>query len=259
MKTHMLEINLISAQGLKVPTGKKHHNKTYAVVSIESTIKLRTAIDQLGGENPTWNDSFLFRVTDNFLSSDTSGISVEIYAVGFIRDTLIGTVRFLIGNCVNLHSGTPSCTSIQIRRPSGRFQGILNIAAKVMNGSDFSNIGNVTAIAYRDLMMGECIRRKSRKDRKEVSGNCSPASQENWASGSLCSEGGDSTSSSASSTPSALKEWNGVTNLAGTKGSKLTCRSPGLLCCLMGQMKTLNPLSSNENLCGFGGSPDRER
>ncbi|KAG2282308.1 hypothetical protein Bca52824_053528 [Brassica carinata] len=39
-----------------------------------------------------------FQVTSEFLFSKTSGVSIEICSVGYLRDHLIGTVRFLLSN-----------------------------------------------------------------------------------------------------------------------------------------------------------------
>ncbi|KAI4328861.1 hypothetical protein L6164_021184 [Bauhinia variegata] len=96
--TQVLEINLISAQGLKPQSFNLRRMQTYAVTWVDQHTKLRTQVDKLGGENPTWNDKFLFRVTSKFLASETSAVSVAIYSVGCFKDHLIGTVRFLISN-----------------------------------------------------------------------------------------------------------------------------------------------------------------
>ncbi|GAU13608.1 hypothetical protein TSUD_347120 [Trifolium subterraneum] len=58
----VLEINLISAQGLKPPSSLKRRFQTYALTWIDSSTKLRTRVDKIGGQNPTWNDKFLFKI-----------------------------------------------------------------------------------------------------------------------------------------------------------------------------------------------------
>ncbi|CAL1412658.1 unnamed protein product [Linum trigynum] len=128
MESKILEINLISAQGLKPQSAKLLQLQTYDVVWIHSAAKLRIQVDRVGGAKPI------------FLSNDTSGVSVEIYAVGCLRDSLVGTVRFLISN-LSLSSppaDTPSFTVLQIRRPSGRCYGVLNIGASVIDAADFT-------------------------------------------------------------------------------------------------------------------------
>ncbi|KAL5571532.1 hypothetical protein UlMin_021129 [Ulmus minor] len=255
--THVLEINLISAQGLKPPSGNLRRMQTYALAWVDPSTKLRTEIDHVGGENPTWNDRFLFRVTSEFLSRDTSGVDVEIYAVGCIRDSLIGTVRFLIGNFLDVNSKTPSFTALQIRRPSGRFHGVLNIGAMLMSCSDFSALSNISAIGHRDLM-GERFRRRRRKECQRELGNCSGESRENsCVESGEHSDGDDSSTSSSSTASTVLKDWNGFRDLAGNKGLKGTPNCPLLLCGLLSQRK-VHFQPSDENLHSFGGSPDRE-
>ncbi|GMI85886.1 hypothetical protein HRI_002257900 [Hibiscus trionum] len=153
---YLLEITLMSAQGLK-KTSKFRRMKTYALASIDSTVKLRTCIDGVGGQNPTWNDRFLFRVSPEFLYSETSGITIEIFDDGVFRDTLVGTVRLLVGNILRNGSShipvrVPSFNAVQVRRPSGRFQGVLNVGASVLFSSDVPAMYGVSAINFRDLI-----------------------------------------------------------------------------------------------------------
>jgi len=167
MQEQVLEINLISAQGLQPPSSPRRRLQTYALTWIDPSTKLRTRVDKVGGHNPTWNDKFLFRVTPEFLASDTSGISVAIYAVGTFRDHLIGTVRFLISNILSSPADpdaarTPCFSAVQIRRPSGRFHGVMNIGALVVEASDFPALHKISAIGYRDLM-GMKIKHHRRK------------------------------------------------------------------------------------------------
>ncbi|KAL0379449.1 UNVERIFIED_CONTAM: hypothetical protein Sangu_0009200 [Sesamum angustifolium] len=208
METHtILEINLITAQGLKTPSANLRRMQTYAVIWVNPGKKLRTRLDSLGGENPTWNDKFLFRVSNEFISGDTSAVSVEIFALGYIKDFLIGAVRFLLSTCLKrmipiASDGGGSVrssafTAVQIRRPSGRFQGVLNIAAAVYDSSEYPILGKVSA-------------QSSERERSDLS------------------DGGDSTTSSSSTASTALKEWNCVRELAGNKGLK--AEGGGLLC-----------------------------
>lgn len=255
----VLEINLISAQGLKPSSGSSRPVHTYALIWIDSTTKLRTGVDKVGGENPTWNDRFLFRVTPEFLSGDTSGIYVEIYTVGRIRDSLIGTVRLLIGNFLDVRAKTPSFTALQIRRPSGRFQGVLNVGATVISGADFATaLSNRSAIAYRDLMGGSFKGRVRRKDRRSESENFSEGSRENSLAESVDFSDGDESSTSSSSTAStALRDFNGIRELAGPKALKAS-QCSGFLCGLLFQ-RAMQPCPSDEKLEDLGGSQEMGR
>ncbi|KAL0666966.1 hypothetical protein Bca4012_029670 [Brassica carinata] len=124
--------------------------KTYAVAWVHSQRKLTTRVDYSGGANPTWNDKFVFRVSEDFLYADTSAVVVEIYTLHWFRDVHVGTIRVLISNLIppNRRPGyrsndeyrhTPPLgmrfVALQVRRPSGRPQGILNIGVGILDGS----------------------------------------------------------------------------------------------------------------------------
>lgn len=168
-ETHLLEINLISSQGLKMSSANLHRLQTYAIAWVDSDAKFRTRIDRLGGENPTRNEKFIFQVT----SDDTSGVSVEIYAARYIKDPLVGTVRFLLSSYISSASGgaigTSAFTAIQVRCTSGRFHGVLNIAATVLDGLDFGAIAASSAICFRDLMGKNRRQRKGSKKSEQSS------------------------------------------------------------------------------------------
>lgn len=245
-KTHLvLEINLISAQGLKPPSTPRRRLRTYAVTWINESTKLRTRVDKIGGQNPTWNDKFLFRVTSEFLASETSGISVAIYAIGTFRDHLVGTVRFLISNIISSSGAVdsaPCFTAVQIRRPSGRFHGVMNIGAMVIDGSGFPALDKISAIGYHDLM-GEKTQLKRTKTMEMKSKEGDEVSSESCEN-SFRGEGESSTTSSSDSPKTtALKDWNGIREMAGSKG--LT--AAGFLCCLAAQrnIHSLTPSKSN--------------
>ncbi|KAH7578005.1 hypothetical protein ACOSP7_000895 [Xanthoceras sorbifolium] len=239
MATHILKINLISAQGLKLQSSSRQM-RTYALAWVDPDTKLRSRVDRIGADNPTWNDMFFFKVTSGFLSSETSSLSIEIYAVGYLRDNLIGTARFLIGNIpLSATMKTPSFTAVQIRRPSGRCQGLLNIGAMLIDGSDIAALDGVSAIGYRDLM-GESPRgkhdggriRKSKSIMEELSnlGAVEDDSAENSPRG-----GGspNSTASSSSNASTALKELslNGSPKLP--PKNRIRSASDGVLCGLI--------------------------
>ena len=95
----LLELNIISAQDL-APVSKSI--KAYAVAWLNPERKLTTQIDPNGQNNPTWNEKFVFRVDDDFLTSDESLIIIEIYASAWLRDILIGTVTVLASNLLNI-------------------------------------------------------------------------------------------------------------------------------------------------------------
>jgi len=259
MKMKVLEINLISAQGLKPPSANLRRMQTYAIVWIDPSTKLRTRTDRVGSENPTWNDKFLFKVTPEYLSSETSGVSIEIYAIGCIRDALIGTVRFLVGNLrLSTPSAAitmPSCIALQIRRPSGRFHGVINIGANVIDGSDFWALHGASAIGFRDLM-GESIRRRRKERQRDTKSSVGEDVNHSCGESGDLSDGTDSTTSSSSTASTVLKDWNRVGDFAGTNLVRSSSDGGGLLCGLLMQRRLL-PCLSEQNLQSFG-EPQKE-
>lgn len=259
MENQILEINLISAQGLTTPPSNLRKMQTYALTWVDPAAKLRTRLDSLGGENPTWNDKFLFRVSDEFVAGETSAVSVQIFAVGYIKDFLIGTVRFLLSTCLARTAtprpiGTPAFNAVQIRRPSGRFVGVLNIAAAVYYSSDYPVLDKVSAVSFRDLM--EKKERESSRRQRRLSRGGSRRSQQSSGGESCEFSDADSTtsSSSSSSTSAALKEWNCVREMAG----KMKSNGGGLLCGLMVARK-IPSCSSDQNLDTWADPPDGSR
>ncbi|KAK6929705.1 C2 domain [Dillenia turbinata] len=155
----LLEINVISAQDL-APVAR--NMRAYAVAWVHPDRKLLTRVDTYGHTNPTWNDKFVFRVGDEFLKADTSAVMIEIYALHWFRDIHVGTVRILVSNVIppmdGGSHGHPGMrfVALQVRRRSGRPQGILNIGVALLNSSIrsmplYTNLSS-SAVGYRDLM-----------------------------------------------------------------------------------------------------------
>ncbi|KAA8548885.1 hypothetical protein F0562_000569 [Nyssa sinensis] len=159
----LLEINVISAQDLE-PVSK--NMRTYATAWVHPIRKLTTRVDNEGRNNPTWNDKFVFRVDEEFLCADTSAVMIEIYAVHWFRDCHVGTVRILVGNLIppldrqhHQYHGGMRFVALQVRRPSGRPQGILNIGVSLLDSSMrsmplYTQLSS-SAVGFRDLMREE--------------------------------------------------------------------------------------------------------
>ncbi|KMT13906.1 hypothetical protein BVRB_4g077470 [Beta vulgaris subsp. vulgaris] len=131
----LLHINIISARDL-APVSKSMN--TYVVGWVNPNRKLTTRVDHKGNNCPEWNDKFVFRVTPKFLNSDSSIVDIEIYSQAWLRDALIGSVRVSIANLIPTgyqNGSTRRSVALQIRRPSGRPQGILNVVVSVLDGS----------------------------------------------------------------------------------------------------------------------------
>nr|GLL31405.1 uncharacterized protein LOC109156029 [Ipomoea trifida] len=117
--------------------------QTYALAWVDSSAKLNTVVDQFGRENPTCNDKFLFRISLDFISSETSSVTFEFYVVACIKDILVGSVCFLLSSCptiVKASAGTPVFIAAEIQHPSERFHDVLNIRATVYKATKFDLI-----------------------------------------------------------------------------------------------------------------------
>lgn len=136
---YLLEISLISAQDL-APISKSM--QTYAMAWINPNKKHTTRTDQQGNKNPMWNDKFVFRLTNELLHSETATVTVEIYTVSWFRDVLVGMVRVLISDLITplirtLQTNTKNTrfVALQVRRPSGTPQGILNMGISLLDST----------------------------------------------------------------------------------------------------------------------------
>jgi hypothetical protein len=136
----LLEVTIISAQGLKPPSGLRRRLQAYAVAWVDTAHRLHTQPDRFGGLDPAWHERFLFRVHEAALADDSrAAVTVEIYAspngawhIG--GDSLIGSARFLLGDNRLLCRpvGSPAMFAVGVRRPSGRVHGLLNVATSLV-------------------------------------------------------------------------------------------------------------------------------
>ncbi|CAA2995890.1 anaphase-promoting complex subunit 1-like [Olea europaea subsp. europaea] len=136
--SHLLEVSLISAQDL-APLSKSM--RMYALTWVHPNRKLSTATDKRGHNNPTWNSKFAFPIDDEILESDNAAVTVEIYTLSWFRDVLVGTVQVLVRDLINPLSWNKTKSknirfvALQVRRPSGSPQGILNMGVRLLNSS----------------------------------------------------------------------------------------------------------------------------
>ncbi|KAK9735612.1 hypothetical protein RND81_04G215700 [Saponaria officinalis] len=131
----LLQINIISARDLAPVCGSM---STYAVGWVDPEKKQTTRVDHKGNNCPEWNDKFVFRVTPGFLKSESTTFVIEIYTQAWLRDVIIGSVRVSVASLVptpNSKGTARRAVALQIRRPSGRPQGILNVSVSVIDGT----------------------------------------------------------------------------------------------------------------------------
>ncbi|GFQ03549.1 hypothetical protein PHJA_002498700 [Phtheirospermum japonicum] len=113
--------------------------QTHAVAWITPNRKHTTRTDQKGHRNPTWNDKFIFAL-DN--ESGNATLAVEIYAASWFRDVLVGTVKVPISDLINPltrtrqnRGGNTRFVALQVRRPSGNPQGMLNMGVALLEST----------------------------------------------------------------------------------------------------------------------------
>ncbi|CAK8570659.1 unnamed protein product [Lathyrus sativus] len=137
----LLELNVISAQDLAEVCRSM---RTYAVAWMDPDRKLSTRVDSQGGTNPAWNDKFVFRVDEDFLYDENSTITIDIYAIHWFKDIHVGTAVVLSDDIVppsrpshsnNYKPPGIRFVGLQVRRPSGRSKGILNVGVAVLDSS----------------------------------------------------------------------------------------------------------------------------
>jgi hypothetical protein len=136
----LLEVTLISAQGLKPPSGLRRRLQAYAVAWVDAGHRIQTRPDASGGLDPAWHARLLFRVHEAALADDSrAAVTVEIYAAAagswhLGGDSLVGSARFLLGDhgLLSRPVGSPSMFAVGVRRPSGRVHGLLNLAASLV-------------------------------------------------------------------------------------------------------------------------------
>ena len=136
--SQLLELNLISARDL---AHVSRSMKPFAVAWINPARKLATRPDSAGQSNPTWNEKFVFRVGRDFLADESSAVAVEIHAKTRRGDVvLLGAVGVPVASLFSPPQTTPFKSkmrflSLQIRRPSGRPQGVLDVGVALLDGA----------------------------------------------------------------------------------------------------------------------------
>ncbi|XP_072967979.1 uncharacterized protein [Typha angustifolia] len=148
--SHLLEITIISAQDLKKWSQSVN---AYAAAWVHPGEKLYTQVDRVGRTDPTWNDKFVFRIDNAFLRSDTSAVTVTIYATRSClnprKDPILGVARILLSASLGpspANAGSRRVVALQVRQPrSLRPQGILNVAVALLDSYSHSNGKKLTS------------------------------------------------------------------------------------------------------------------
>ncbi|KVI07335.1 uncharacterized protein LOC112508589 [Cynara cardunculus var. scolymus] len=137
-RSKRLEITLISGHDLP-PIAR--NLTTYAVAWLKPDHKLTTQVDHGGHTNPKWDHKFVFNLDRSFSISDTTTtVTFEIYNVGWLRDFLVGSAQVIVSNLVERRSKNHRPVTVQLRRPTGILQGVLNVGVNLIDRSN-DNVG----------------------------------------------------------------------------------------------------------------------
>lgn len=137
MEYRPLDLTIISAKGLRNANlfGKM---KVYAAAGLSSdprSKKKRTPVDRDGGKNPTWKFSMEF----SFPSSGPNNLFLHIQLKCrclFGHRIVVGEVHIPVNDLL-LADGKPAqFVSYQVRRPSGKPQGVLSLSYKFRDRVD---------------------------------------------------------------------------------------------------------------------------
>lgn len=131
---HQLELTIISAENLK---DVRHlaRMQTYATTWIDSNVKYKTGINELGGVNPVWNDKFVFLIPEHNLVQGGANLTIEIYSDSLTGIKLVGKVLIplldlkqnnALNNEKDLHY-----VNYPVKRMSGRIQGRIYISYRL--------------------------------------------------------------------------------------------------------------------------------
>ncbi|KAL3691407.1 hypothetical protein R1sor_005058 [Riccia sorocarpa] len=92
MEERTIEVNVLSATGLKNVKSFGGHQTSYVVAYIFPQTKRSTKVDHQGGLNPTWNSKLTFLCDERILEKGGTHLTLEVYAQGVLSDKLIGRV-----------------------------------------------------------------------------------------------------------------------------------------------------------------------
>lgn len=135
----ILEVTLISAQGLKPPSGlRRRLLQAYAVAWVDAARRLQTRPDRAGGVDPEWHERLSSASTrprsPTTPAPPSPSRSTPRRRRLAHRGLLVGSARFLLGDhgLLSRPVGSPSMFAVGVRRPSGRVHGLLNVAASLV-------------------------------------------------------------------------------------------------------------------------------
>ncbi|KAL3697743.1 hypothetical protein R1sor_011819 [Riccia sorocarpa] len=153
-KDRTVEVTIISASHLK-KVRLVGHQKLYVVAYIYEDHKFTSKVDRDGGLNPTWNSHLTLKCDERLFVHHGTYLNFKIYRRGqvskMMHGSLIGTVAVPLRDLekdVRCHvEATPM--SFQVRRSSGRENGVLNLAIKLGSRQNTTTEGHLAFHAPR--------------------------------------------------------------------------------------------------------------
>ncbi|RWR95306.1 C2 calcium-dependent membrane targeting [Cinnamomum micranthum f. kanehirae] len=129
-----LDLTLISAKDLKdVNLFSKMDVYAVATLSNDPRSKQRTSVDKDGGKSPTWNFPMKFFIPT--ANPDGLVLHIQLKSERTLGDRDVGEVHIPIKELLEVSPSDPSTAakfvSYQVRKPSGKPKGILNISYKI--------------------------------------------------------------------------------------------------------------------------------
>ncbi|XP_030503515.2 uncharacterized protein LOC115718844 [Cannabis sativa] len=177
----ILEVNILSANDLATVAKMM---KTFVVAWVQLDRKVRTRVDPNGHTNPTWNEKLVFRINyDSLILNDSAAsLTAEIYSTSARGvDTLVGSVVVPISSLfppssIASHSKMQFMT-LQILRPSGRPQGVLNVGVSLLEGTRRSF--DLSSVAQSDQIPDPKTYHNNNNNHKNQFANGSKATPKN--------------------------------------------------------------------------------
>ncbi|XXG54165.1 hypothetical protein AAC387_Pa03g2113 [Persea americana] len=132
MEYRSLDLTIISAKGLKnVNLFAKMNVYAMASLSSDPRTKKRTPVDKEGGQNPTWNASMEFSIPTS--NPSNLFLHIQLKCRCFLGHCLVGDVHIPVKDLL-LADGKPAhFVSYQVRKPSGKPQGVLSLSYKLQD------------------------------------------------------------------------------------------------------------------------------
>lgn len=136
METRSLEVSIISARDLQ-DVNLVSKMDVYAVATLlgDSRTKqtIKTSIDREGGRNPTWNFPIRFTIDSRAAKQNRLVLEIKLRCSRALGDKDIGEVNIPVKELLDSAHGNGQSLqyiSYQVRKPSGRPKGELNISYK---------------------------------------------------------------------------------------------------------------------------------